>query len=134
MLPQRPAQRLLIDGISTARNPRLIRWKRHDNGTAQQQLRTLERECLPRKLQRRRTFGIRNRASQPNGRFALTRAMSVLSTHAALPSRRLRFAFFVDNKWRREERVLKILPRAVILKRFATDLRVLLRAMAFGIG
>ena len=71
---------------------------------------------------------------QPNGRFALTRAASVLSTRAALPSRRFRLALFVDNKWRREGRDLKILPRAVILKRFATDLRVLLRAMGFGIG
>jgi hypothetical protein len=50
-----------------------------------------------------------------------------------LPSRRLRFALFDDNKWRREERDLKTFPRAVILKRFATDLRVLLRAMGFGI-
>ena len=73
-------------------------------------------------------------AFQPNGRFAFTRATSVSSTRAALPSRRLRFALFVDNKWRREERDLKTLPRAVILKRFATDLRVLLRAMSFGIG
>jgi hypothetical protein len=72
-------------------------------------------------------------AFQPNGRFAFTRATSVSSTRAALPSRRLRFALFVDNKWRREERDLKTLPRAVILKRFATDLRVLLRAMGFGI-
>jgi hypothetical protein len=46
----------------------------------------------------------------------------------------LRFALFVDNKCRREERALKTLPRAVTLKRFATDLRVLLRAMGFGIG
>jgi hypothetical protein len=50
-----------------------------------------------------------------------------------LPSRRLRFALFDDNKWRREERDLKTFPRAVILKRFATALRVLLRAMGFGI-
>jgi len=50
-----------------------------------------------------------------------------------LPRRRLRFAVFVDNKCRREERALKTLPRAVTLKRFATDLRVLLRAMGFGI-
>jgi hypothetical protein len=50
-----------------------------------------------------------------------------------LPSLRLRFALFVDNRCRRDERVLKTLPRAVILKRFATDLRVLLRAMGFGI-
>ena len=57
----------------------------------------------------------------------------MLSTRAALASRRLRFALFVDNRWRREERALKTLPPAVILKRFATDLRVLLRAMGFGI-
>jgi hypothetical protein len=50
-----------------------------------------------------------------------------------LPSRRLRFELFVDNRWRREERDLTTFPRAVILKRFATDLRVLLRAMGFGI-
>ena len=71
--------------------------------------------------------------SQPKGRFAFTRATSVSSTRAALPSRRLRFALFTDSKWRREERALNTLPRAVILKRFATDLRVLLRAMGFGI-
>jgi hypothetical protein len=58
----------------------------------------------------------------------------VSSTRAALPSRRLRFAFFTDNRWRREERALKTFPRAVILKRLATDLRVLLRAVGFGIG
>jgi len=57
----------------------------------------------------------------------------VSSTRAALASLRLRFALFVDNRWRREEHPLKTLPRAVILKRFATDLRVLLRAMGFGI-
>jgi hypothetical protein len=61
------------------------------------------------------------------------RATSVLSTSAALLSRRLRFAFFVDSKWRREECPRKTLPRAVILKRFATALRVLLRAIGFGI-
>jgi hypothetical protein len=46
----------------------------------------------------------------------------------------LRFALFTDNRWRREERALKTFPRAVILKRLATDLRVLLRAMGFGIS
>jgi hypothetical protein len=46
---------------------------------------------------------------------------------------RLRFALFADSRWRREECARNTLPRAVILKRFATDLRVLLRAMAFGI-
>jgi hypothetical protein len=50
-----------------------------------------------------------------------------------LLSRRLRFAFFVDSKWRREECARNTLPRAVILKRFATALRVLLRAIGFGI-
>ena len=70
---------------------------------------------------------------QPKGRLAFTRATSVWSTRAALLNRRLRFALLVDNRWRREERDLKTFPRAVILKRFATDLRVLLRAMDFGI-
>ena len=70
---------------------------------------------------------------QPKGRFNFILATSVRSTHAALANRRLRFAFFVDIRWRREERVLKTLPRAVILKRFATAFRVLLRATDFGI-
>ena len=70
---------------------------------------------------------------QPKGRFNFILATSVRSTHAAFASRRLRFAFFVDIRWRREERVLKTLPRAVILKRFATAFRVLLRATDFGI-
>ena len=61
------------------------------------------------------------------------RATSVLSTSAALLSRRLRFALFDANKWRREECARNTLPRAVILKRFATALRVLLRAIGFGI-
>ena len=55
------------------------------------------------------------------------------STRAAFPSRRLRLALFDDNRWRREERDLKTLPLAVILKRFATAFRVLLRATGFGI-
>jgi hypothetical protein len=38
-----------------------------------------------------------------------------------------------ESKCRREDCALNILPRAVILKRFATDLRVLLRATDFGI-
>jgi hypothetical protein len=61
------------------------------------------------------------------------RATSVSSTRAALLKWRFRFALFPDNKWRREECARKTLPRAVILKRFATDLRVLLRAIGFGI-
>jgi hypothetical protein len=61
------------------------------------------------------------------------RATSVSSTRAALLKWRFRFALFPDSKWRLEECVRKTLPRAVILKRFATDLRVLLRAIGFGI-
>ena len=61
------------------------------------------------------------------------RATSVSSTRAALLKCRFRFALFPDSKWRREECARKTLPRAVILKRFATDLRVLLRAIGFGI-
>jgi hypothetical protein len=62
------------------------------------------------------------------------RATSVLSTSAALLKWRFRFALFTDSKWRREECARRTLPRAVILKRFATDLRVLLRAIGFGIS
>jgi len=57
-----------------------------------------------------------------------------LSTRAALLKRRLRFARLEDNKWRREECDRNTLPRAVILKRLATALRVLLRAIDFGMG
>ena len=78
-------------------------------------------------------FPLLGTSYQPKGRFALILATSVSSTHTALASLRLRFALFVDNRWRREGRALKTLPPAVILKRFATDLRVLLRAMGFGI-
>jgi hypothetical protein len=39
-----------------------------------------------------------------------------------------------ESKCRREECALRTLPRAVILKRFATDLRVLLRAIGFGMS
>ena len=60
------------------------------------------------------------------------RATSVSSTRAAFLNRRLRLAFLADNKWRRAECARNTLPRAVILKRFATDLRVLLRAIGFG--
>jgi hypothetical protein len=60
--------------------------------------------------------------------------MSVTSTRAALLRWRLRLAFFVESKCLCEERALITMPLAVILKRFATDLRVLLRAIGFGIG
>jgi hypothetical protein len=64
----------------------------------------------------------------------LTRATSLASTRAVLPSWRFRFAFLAESKCRRDDCALSTLPRAVILKRFATDLRVLLRAIGFGIG
>ena len=100
--------------------------------------RQLEQGGQAQKRYRRQTFpNIKSeklaRSVQPKGRFALIRATSVSSTRAALLSRRLRFAFLEDNKWRREECARNTLPRAVILKRFATDLRVLLRAIGFGI-
>ena len=69
-----------------------------------------------------------------NGRFALMRASSVLSTRAILLNCRLRLAFLDDIKWRREDCERKTLPRAVILNRLATAFLVLLRAMDFGIG
>jgi hypothetical protein len=47
---------------------------------------------------------------------------------------RLRFDDLHWSKCRRPPRVRKILPVAVTLKRLATDLRVLLRAMGFGMG
>jgi hypothetical protein len=121
--------------IFTAPSLRLIRWKRPGSGTASrpQARRRQSEHKVQREKSRRRTFVTKLQSRQPKGRFAFTRATSVSSTRAALPSRRLRFALFVDNRWRREERALKTLPRAVILKRFATDLRVLLRAMGFGI-
>jgi len=78
--------------------------------------------------------GARRRAKgQPKGRFAFTRATSVASTRAAFPRRRLRFARLEESKWRLPERARSTLPPAVILKRLATDLRVLLRAIGFGI-
>ena len=47
--------------------------------------------------------------------------------------RRLRLALFVESKWRREACWRRTLPLAVILNRFETDFRVLLRAIGFGI-
>src|SRR5919201_901139 len=69
-----------------------------------------------------------------NGKFALIRASSVLSTCAALLNCRFRLAFLAESRWRRDDCARKILPRAVILNRLATDLRVLLRAIGLGIG
>jgi hypothetical protein len=60
--------------------------------------------------------------------------MSVLSTNTALADWRLRFAFFADSKWRRDDWDRNTLPRAVILNLFLTAFFVLLRAIGFGIG
>jgi len=47
---------------------------------------------------------------------------------------RFLLAFLLANRCRREAWLRTTLPVPVILKRLATDLRVLLRAIAFGIG
>lgn len=60
------------------------------------------------------------------------RGTSVGSTSADFASLRLRFADLHSSKCRRLLRVRTTLPLAVILKRFATDLRVLLRGVVFG--
>jgi len=52
----------------------------------------------------------------------------------AFPSWRLRFEDLHSAKWRRKALVRFTFPEAVSLKRLATDLRVLLRAMDFGMG
>jgi hypothetical protein len=135
-LQQHRAQRSSIGVIFTAPSPHLILWKLHGSGTArrpQARRRQSEHDESRKRSRRRRTFVTNPKSCQPKGRFAFIRATSVWSTRAVLPSRRLRFALFVDNRWRREAFPLRTLPRAVILKRFATDLRVLLRAMGFGI-
>jgi hypothetical protein len=149
LLRRHPAQHSLIAAIFTVLSLRLIHWKPRGSGTVPgppAQRPQSERKVQRERPRQRRTFvtrrtrrrGVRTaqcavRSFYPKGRLAFTRATSVPWTRAALASRRLRFALFVDNKWRREERDLKTLPRAVILKRFATDLRVLLRAMGLGI-
>ena len=70
----------------------------------------------------------------PNGRFALIRASSVLSTRAILLNKRLRLALLDDIRWRRDDCERNTLPVAVILNLLATAFRVLLRAIDFGIG
>lgn len=62
------------------------------------------------------------------------RATSVGSTTADLAILRLRLELFVARRCRRLAFVRMILPVPVILKRLATALRVLLRAIGFGIG
>jgi hypothetical protein len=47
---------------------------------------------------------------------------------------RFLLALLLAIKWRREAWLRTTLPVPVILKRLATDLRVLLRAIDFGIG
>src|SRR5437762_3284171 len=61
-----------------------------------------------------------------NGRFWMMRYASVESTTAILPKRRRRFEFFVASKWRLPACGRRTLPRAVILKRLATDFFVLM--------
>ena len=70
---------------------------------------------------------------QPNGMFDLIRYVSVLSTSADLAIWRLRLALFEESRCLREACCRITLPVPVILNRFETDFRVLLRAIAFGI-
>jgi hypothetical protein len=70
---------------------------------------------------------------QANGMFDLMRYVSVLSTSADLAMCRLRLPLFEDSKCRREACCRMTLPVPVILNRFETAFRVLLRAIAFGI-
>ena len=65
--------------------------------------------------------------------FDLIRASSVLWTRADFAMRRLRFALLDDIRCRRDACWRRTFPVAVILNRFETDLRVLLRAIGFGI-
>ena len=62
------------------------------------------------------------------------RGTSVSCTILAFANWRLRFADLHWSKWRRLAAVRFTFPEAVSLNRLATDLRVLLRAMAFGMG
>ena len=71
---------------------------------------------------------------RPKGRFSFTRLTSVSSTTTCLPSLRLLLELLHSSKWRRPAFERTTLPVAVILNRFATDLLVLLRAIAFGMG
>ncbi len=65
--------------------------------------------------------------------FALIRAVSVESTTADFAMWRFRLALFEESRCRREAWERMTLPVAVILNRLATALRVLLRAIGFGI-
>src|SRR5271169_1294267 len=61
------------------------------------------------------------------------RYSSVLSTCFILARWRLRLRFLLPARWRRPDWEARILPEAVILKRFATAFLVLRRAMDLGI-
>ena len=64
--------------------------------------------------------------------FALIRASSVLWTRADFAIRRFRLALFDESKWRRDACWRSTFPVAVILNRFETAFRVLLREIGFG--
>ena len=65
--------------------------------------------------------------------FDLIRYVSVLSTSADFAMWRLRFALFEESKCRRDACWRMTLPVPVILNRFETAFRVLLREIGFGI-
>lgn len=60
------------------------------------------------------------------------RSTTVSWTTTALAMWRFLLALLLAKRWRREALLRTTLPVAVTLKRLATDLRVLLRAMDFG--
>ena len=74
------------------------------------------------------------RSSYPKGRFAFIRAKSVSWTRPLLANCRFFFAFLAESKCRRDACARSTLPVAVTLKRLATDLRVLLRAIGLGMS
>jgi hypothetical protein len=68
------------------------------------------------------------------GRFALMRGASEGLTKESLANWRFRFADLHSSKCRLPGLLRITFPVAVTLKRLATDLRVLLRGVVFGMG
>ena len=65
--------------------------------------------------------------------FDLIRAVSVLSTSADFDMWRFRLPLFDESRCLRDACCRMTLPVPVILNRFETDFRVLLREIGFGI-
>jgi len=87
----------------------------------------------PRERSRLRLFVTKLQSVSRKEDSPLLAATSVSSTSAALPSRRLRFELFDDNRWRREETPSQDFHGEVILKAFSPLICAFwLRAMGFG--